>query len=164
MALFIHLLPNPNFNLLHFLQELKKITVILKNFSTNCNCLLQSFPMRDQRRNGLPYLLRFWVPHGHQFISSLVTSMWQTMLNIFMKTKRRINKYRIISYWLLNHLVTLVQWLTCWTDSMIFPWARISASNTWCFCSIFILVWRLLMSILESSCILFIRSVIHSSA
>lgn len=164
MASFIHLLPNPNFNLFHFLQELKKITVILKNFSTGRNCLLQSLPMRDQRRNGLLYLLWFRMPHGHQFISSLAINTWQTMLNICMKTKRRINKYRIISYWLLNHLVTLVQRLTCWTDSMIFPWARISASNTWCFCSIFILVWRLLMSILESSCILFIRSVIHSSA
>ncbi len=99
MASFIYLLSNPNFNLFHFLQELKKITVILKNFSTVRNRLLQFLPMRDQRRDGLLYLLRFWVTQGHQLISSLLINMWQTMLNIFILTNIRTNKYRISDYW-----------------------------------------------------------------
>ncbi len=99
MASFIYLLSNPNFNQFHFLQELKKITVILKNFSTVRNRLLQFLPMRDQRRDGLLYLLRFWVTQGHQLISSLLINMWQTMLNIFILTNIRTNKYRISDYW-----------------------------------------------------------------
>lgn len=54
--------------------------------------------------------------------------------------------------------------LTKSTLLMISRWARISASNTWCFCRSFILVCRLLRSALLSSAIFCIRSDTHSSA
>lgn len=54
--------------------------------------------------------------------------------------------------------------LTKSTLLMISWWARISASNTWCFCRSFILVCRLLRSALLSSAIFCIRSDTHSSA